>query len=136
MAGRKALEDVLDDAKHADRLAGNKRGDAKRILAKAYLHNDQLDRAIEEARYAIDLGDLPAINHLLIAIAEAKRGNRDAARANLSDALGAWPERLADERDWYATAPAGQLWFESGAELHALKAEAEYAIKTKSGTPP
>ena len=99
-----------------------------------YLRDDQFDRTIEEARNAIDLEDLPAINHLLIAIAEAKRGNLEAARANLSDAIKAWPKRLPDEGDWYATAPAGQLWFESGAEFHALKAEAEEAIK--SGTPP
>ena len=128
--GRKASEDALNWAKHADNLAGNKRGDAKRILAMAYLHNDQFERTIEEARHAIDLGDLLAINHLVIAIAEAKRGNLDAARAKLSDALKAWPERLSDEGDWFATAPAGQLWFESGAELHALKKEAEEAINS------
>jgi len=128
--GLQTFEDALGDAKYADRLAANSRADVKRVLAMAYLRNDQFNRTIEEARHAIDLGDILAINKLLIAIAEARRGNLDAARANLSDALRAWPERLTDEHDWYATAPAGQLWFESGAELYALKAEAEDAINS------
>ena len=57
-----------------DGNAENKRGDAKRIRALAHLRFDQAEHAVKQAKLALELDDLKTINHLIIAIAEARLG--------------------------------------------------------------
>ncbi len=119
---------ALDDAKHADRLANGKSPTGKRVLATAYLATGDLARAIEEAQAAIALGDLPAPNHLVIALAEAKRGNRAAAQTALEAADESWPNDLRRPGGYTAFAETGNLWIESADQWLAYRAEVETAL--------
>jgi tetratricopeptide (TPR) repeat protein len=127
---------ALDDAKYADRAAKFRDPRAKRVLSLAYLRNDQFDDAVNEARAAIELKDAPTANHLIIAIAEAKRGQVRAARDALAAAESAWPEQLKKPGEYIASAETGDLWIESADGLIQLKAEVEAAIATAPGSQP
>ncbi len=119
---------ALDDAKHADRLANGKSPTAKRVLATAYLATGDFARVIEEAQAAIALGDLATANRLLIALAEAKRGNRAAAQSALEAANDAWPRDLRKPGGYTAFAETGNLWIESADHWLSLRAEVEKSL--------
>ena len=131
-----ALMDALDDAKHADRTAGGARPEAKRILALAMLRLGEFDRAIAAAEDAIKLGDMHCPNKLIQAAALAAKGDGEAASVSLTDAIRQWPHTLMSDTDWYASADAGELWFESAAELLALRRETEARLKSDPASQP
>ena len=120
---RADFEQALDDAKHADKLALEKDAKAKRVRALAHLRNDQWDHAIAHARSALELGDLPTINHLIVAVAEAKQGKLAAAREQLSQAESFWPDALREPGSFHAVADTGDLWIDSADQLIALHEE-------------
>jgi serine/threonine protein kinase/Tfp pilus assembly protein PilF len=120
--------EALNDANHADRLAEFKNPHVKRILALAYLHNDDVDHAIRHARLALELGDMPTVNHLILASAEAMRSNPVAARDHLRAALAEWPDDLESPGDFRATAETGDLWIESADQLLCLRHEVESVL--------
>jgi len=127
---------ALDDAKYADRKGRSRDPTAKRVLAMAHLRNNEFGDAVTEARAAISLKDMPTINQLVIAVAEAKRGQAVSAKEALAAAESAWPEELRKPGDFTAAAETGDLWIESGDMLLQLRAEAEAAIAAAPGFPP
>ncbi len=93
----------------------------------AHLRNNQPTRAVTHAEAAIRLGDIDAIDHLIIAIAKARLGQTDDARAHLRSAEKAWPEELKNDDSHIATTENGVLWFETAEELVRLRQEAHDA---------
>ena len=67
---------------------------------------------------------MPAINHLIITIAESKLGNADAAASSFELAVEQWPEDLRHRGDYIVDAPEGVLWFETYEQLTRLRDEA------------
>ncbi|UCC30359.1 MAG: protein kinase [Phycisphaerales bacterium] len=130
LEGHINLHEALYDAIYADRLAKFKDPRAKRILALAHLRNSDVEHAIKHARLALNLGDMPAINHLVIAIAEAMRKNPISAREHLATADAEWPEGLRQPGDFVATAGTGDLWIESADELLRLRDQTAALIET------
>ncbi len=120
---------ALRHAMVADALAQERDARAKRILALAHLRTGNPDFSIREAQAALKLEDVPTINHLIIAIAEAKRGQREAAEAALVAADTAWPPQLRSPGGSLPTAETGDLWIESADQWLALRAEAEQLLK-------
>jgi tetratricopeptide (TPR) repeat protein len=129
-------EEALDDAKHADRLANARSARAKRILAFAYLRAGQWEHAVTEASAALALNDLPTVNRLVIAAAEAKRGGTAAAKEAVAAAQATWPEQLRKPGNFAASVERGELWIESADLLLQLRDEAEAVIgEARPATP-
>lgn len=124
LAGYVDYPRALGDALIADNLSPVPDGRLKRLLALAYLKNEQFDRAAEAAREGLPLGGLTAMNHLILAIAEANRGNAAAAKDHLSAATAAWPAGI-ERRGSLATADREMLWFDTAEELQSLRATAQ-----------
>ena len=127
---------ALKDMEFADRKA--EPGPAwkrllERMMGLAYLRNDQPDAAIDHAFAAIKAGDMKTINHLVIALAKARQGDRFGARQALDDARVHWPTELLQSGDYIATAPEGVLWLELADEMLALQAEADKALASPTG---
>ena len=122
------LQEALDDAKYADRDANYEDPRAKRIRALAHLRNNQFDDAIEHASLAIELDDMAAINHLLIAIANLHLGHVEEGRDRVSMAKVSWPAAL-QEAEFLATDTNGILWFDSASELEKLRDEAQDLVR-------
>jgi len=125
------IEQATYQCRRADEDAGGKDPKAKRILALAHLRNGQFDKAIKQAGAALNLGDLPAVDHFIIAIAQGQLGTLSAAREHLATAVARWPHDL-DAGGVIATAPRGVLWFETAEELNGLRREAQAAIDPQS----
>jgi serine/threonine protein kinase/Tfp pilus assembly protein PilF len=128
-------ERALDDAKQADSRADPPDPRIKRILALAYLHNDQFDKAICNAEEAIELGDMPTINHLILAVGHARIGEERKAGEHLSAGGEAWPEDLTEPGQVRVSADRTILWFDTTDELLSLRAEAGRLI-TQDLSPP
>ncbi|MGD2109670.1 MAG: serine/threonine-protein kinase [Phycisphaerae bacterium] len=133
------LAQALDDAKFAHRHAGNMgpqfRRRAERILALAFLRNDQIEDAAHYAAASLASGGMPAPNRLVLAIALAKQGKSTAAQEALKQALWEWPERLGDTGKYLVSAPDGILWFDTADELIALRDEARALIASARPQP-
>ncbi|MGB2987708.1 MAG: protein kinase [Phycisphaerae bacterium] len=133
------FEKALDDAKFADRYVQTRGPQfgrrATRTLALAYLRNARYTDAIEQAKQAIEAGDMPAINHLIRAIAEANLKHQEQAQEALNQALEDWPGNLKEENDYVAEAPDGILWFERADVLFRLREEAETLIRAPAPQP-
>ena len=97
----------------------------KRILAMAHLEIDEDQEAIDAARAALNHKDMATINHLIIAIAEARRGRLKTARSEYKLAIESWPVGLRNPGDFEASAPKGFLWFDTADELLQFKARAD-----------
>jgi serine/threonine protein kinase/Flp pilus assembly protein TadD len=123
LVGNRNLLDALDDAKHADRSGAFKDVHAKRVLATAYLLNGEYQQAADQAKLALELKDEPAINHLIIALAEAKLGQMDAARSSLAQAETSWPAALRAPGAFAARAGTGDLTIDSADERLHLRDE-------------
>jgi tetratricopeptide (TPR) repeat protein len=136
LPGRYNAKTAREDAGYADRLANFEDPKAKRILAAAYLQTGDYDSAVPEAQGAITLKDQEAVNRLLIAVAEAKRGQVSAAGEALAAAESSWPEDLRKPGDFKAAAETGELWIESADALLQLREEAEAALAAASGSQP
>jgi len=118
---RGSYEEALDDAKHADRMGEFQDPLAKRMRALAHLARGELDAAVEQARLALDLKDEPTINNLVLALAAAKSGEIEDAKAKLDVAEKAWPAALQTPGGFVADASTGDLWIESADERLRLK---------------
>jgi len=118
-----------DDAEHADRLARSKSPAIKRVLALAHLRTDQFEEAIIHARSALELHDLPTGDLLIVAVAEAKRGRKENARAALEAADAGWPEELKVAGGFLVSAEAADVWIESADDWLGLRAEAENLLR-------
>jgi len=102
----------------------------KRILAQAQLRNGQYESAIANAEAAIAGGDLKAVCHLISAVAHANLSDRPAAADELAAASMSWPEEFKSGEDVIVTAEKGLLWFDTRAELEAMRLEAEQLISS------
>ncbi|MEE9296834.1 MAG: hypothetical protein V3W34_17965, partial [Phycisphaerae bacterium] len=122
------LEEAPHEAMYADKTAQGRDAKAKRILAMAYLRANQPARAVTHAEAALRLGDLEAIDHLIIAIAKGRLGQTGDARAHLKSAENAWPDELQNKDGHIASAPGGVLWFETAEEFNRLRAQARQAL--------
>ncbi len=122
-----AMENALDDAKHADRLANGQDPRVKRLLALAYLRQGRPDRASAAADAALAGGDYPAFNHLVRCLATLHQQDRATAQAHFSAALAAWPAEFATAA-FIAGYDQGVLWLEARSDLQRLRAEVETAL--------
>ncbi len=136
LKGHLDFRKALDDAKYADRLDNFHNPKAKRILALAHLRNGEYEDGLKEARAAITLDDMAAVNHLLIALAEAKRGNPALARDALAAAEATWPTEYRNPGQFTPYTKTAEVWIESADEMLRLRAEAEAALAAASGSPP
>ncbi len=118
------LGNAADTATTADTILGERDPKSKRIRAMTQLHDQSPDKAVESATAAIQRGDMATINHLIIAIACAQKGETEKARLSLKLAEESWPDELRKPDGFIATADRGELWFESAKELFALRDEA------------
>ena len=123
---------ALQDATDADAYARRRDPRAKRVRALAHLRNDEPAKASEHANKAIELGDEPTVNRLILAIAHATLGHRDEARQHLTEANESWPAALRDAKSVIVTADKGVLWFDTNAELTQLRDEAVVALAIES----
>jgi len=130
-----AAGEALDEAKYADHAANHERPDAKRVRALGHLQNGQFAEAIQQAKVAIELGDLATINYLITAVAHAGLGEHREALDALAAARATWPKDLLDEGAFCVTAEAGELWFDSAAELYELRRQAEALIRADGASP-
>lgn len=121
-------EKALDAAKFADNFGVQTDPRAKRTLALAYLANQRFAQAIVEARAALELKDLPSVNQLVIALAEAALGNAQAARDALKTAEDSWPPDLRESGQYAAYADTGDLWIDSADDFLRLRDQARQAI--------
>lgn len=128
----RVIEEALDDAKHADRMAVFGSTRAKRIRAMAHLKAGEFEQAATQAQLAIDLGGMAGINQFILATAFAESGRRVEARVSLDEARKAWPVDLRTSGGFIATAGAGDLWIESADEWLALAEQASAAIAAES----
>ena len=126
------IEQAIYECRRADEDAGRKDAKAKRILAMAFLRNGYFDKAIKHADTALKLGDMPAVNHLIIAVAQANMGRTDDARASLKLADDTWPGELKEVGAIAVTADKGVLWLETAEELNRLRREAQETIDSQS----
>lgn len=133
LAAHLNVRKALDDAKYADRKGKSGDPRAKRVLALAHLRNNEFEDAVTGARAAIALKDMPTVNHLVIAVAEAKRGQVASAKEALAAAEASWPKELRETGGFIASSETGDLWIESADDLIRLKDEAEAAIAASQG---
>ena len=126
---------AVESGVNANNLAEGREPKVHRILALAYLRTGRFDMALDSARKALDGGDIPAINRLILAIASARLDDLPSSRSHLDRALAAWPDDCKDERAFRATADKGALWFESAEELAELRTQADELIDTGSPVP-
>ncbi len=118
---REALRYALAADVNSIEEHGNAR--LKRVLAWAYMRNEQWAEAVDAAQAALQQGDVASYAHLIVASAEARRGAHDVAREHVAQALAAWPEGL-QERGFQAYVEGGLIWFDSLDGLLALQQEA------------
>jgi tetratricopeptide (TPR) repeat protein len=135
LEGHADSRQALDDAKFADFLANSMGAKPKRVLALAHLRNNSPREAATSAEAAQKLGDVAAINELILAAARAKAGD-PGAKGHLSRAEAGWPAELKAPGGFLATADTGDLWIESADQWLALRAEAEAAIAKVSAAAP
>lgn len=126
---------ALTEAKMANLIhAGNPDPRFHRILALAYLRNDEWEDAKLAAKEAIDNGDIAAYGHAIVSIATAKLGDASSARDHLGSAR-AMPPAVFATKDHVFQVRKGVLWYDTRAELNALIDEAEKAVTAVSRRP-
>jgi|CXWL01.1.fsa_nt_gi serine/threonine protein kinase len=124
LEGHLDLQGAVDDAKHGDRIGKMADAKAKRVLALAHLRTGDFARAAQEAQQALQLGDEPSINHLILARSARAQGDSEAAAKALRAAQDTWPEPLRLAGGFTAGAGTGDLWIESADERLALAGQA------------
>ena len=124
---------ALDDAKFAYASAPVADARIERTLALAHLRSGNNALALRFGRDALTHLDLESASLLIMAIAEAKRGNLDKAREHHTQAVAAWPSDLEEKRVM-ATAERGVLWFETIDELQQLRTQAQTLLNAGSQT--
>jgi tetratricopeptide (TPR) repeat protein len=125
-------QNARDDATQALRESQGRFAPAARLQALAYLGQGDLERASQSANAAVELGDVPAINHLIIASAEARLGRVDVARRHLSEAEALWPPQLESSIcRCLATGENNLLWIDSARDFGALRDSARKLLETR-----
>jgi tetratricopeptide (TPR) repeat protein len=119
------VDEALDDAKHADRIADFKDAHAKRMRALTHLAKGEDAQAMEQAKAALELNDEPSILHLILAVAEARSGRTEKAREHLDQADQNWPLALRNPGAHTAHATTGDLWIESADDRLRLLEQAK-----------
>ncbi|MCH8148189.1 MAG: protein kinase [Planctomycetes bacterium] len=119
--GKQAFRDVWSTIELPD---GNK-ALKKRILAMTHLELGEDQEAIDAARTALIHKDMATINHLIIAIAEARKGRLVIAKSEYKHAIELWPEGLENAGEFEARASKAFLWFDTADELLRFKAQAD-----------
>ncbi|MEE9295323.1 MAG: serine/threonine-protein kinase [Phycisphaerae bacterium] len=124
---------ALDDLTVADNRAGGDDPIVKRLTALCYLRLGQFDRVAGPAQAAIEAGDLAAVNHLIMAQAEAQLGRLDRCREHRQAAEAQWPAELRQSGTYQASVSQGYLWFDSADELIRLRDEVQGLIDEATG---
>jgi serine/threonine protein kinase/Tfp pilus assembly protein PilF len=120
------IERARQDADYAETLARGPDPRLKHVRALAHLRDGQFQTAITHAQRALELAHEPATaDHLIICIAQAKRGEERASRIAYRKALDSWPPELEAPGSYIVTAEDGVLWFETADELFRLRREGE-----------
>ena len=70
---------------------------------------------------------------LIVAVAHARMGDKQAAQTAYDAAIASWPADLKSPGDIRTSAPAGVLWFESAHELIALRDESLALMNADAG---
>ncbi len=130
--GHVNLSEALDDAKHADRLAGFADTRAKRTVAMAHLMNGEFEQAVDHARLALDLHDEPTINHLMIAVALARLGRSMEARSEVAKAESEWPDSLRAAGAYVAGAGTGDLKIDAADDRLRLRGEVDKLLRAST----
>ena len=120
---------ALSAATVADDYANRSEPAIKRYLALAYLRKGDPAAAATQARLALKLNGLSCINHLIVAIAEAKLAHPAAAKEAFDIAIEAWPDDLREPGSSRLRLRWGMLWFETADEHIRLRKEAESLLK-------
>lgn len=115
------LTDALVDARMAAALPDGRLPAATRVLALAELRMGNFAVAAEQARKALELGDLGTINHLIISLAQAEQGKAIEAREALVAATQSWPEDFPAGESYRVSAELGILWFDAVDECERLR---------------
>ena len=135
LTGRQDNKLALDEAKNA--IAFHEGGDPRynRILAQAHMRKGEFEDAARHGDAAVQGGDEPAYGQLISAIAHAQTGDTTVAQKHLDDAVANWPEQFARGEEVIVMAEKGLLWFDTAAELQALRAEAEQLLQASAASP-
>ncbi len=112
---------------HAAKELGPADPRIERTAALAMLRSGDADACLNYAQEALALGDIPAFPYLLMAIAEAHRGNAEGAGEHLLAAKEAWPEELINA-GFSVSTQRGMLWVDTAEQLERLLGEAEEII--------
>ncbi len=128
------IRSVVSWAEGMDEDARGQDERVKRILALAYLKNEDYDLAVDHAGAALAMsGGFRVECRLIQAVAQARRSEKELAIQALQESLKHWPEGLKAPGDYLATAWEGELWFEEADPLLRLRAEVEAVL---DGTAP
>ncbi len=123
--GKRHAEDALFHARNAREHSALEDGRVQRVSAQASLRNGEYRLAIEFAGKAIRMGDLPVVNHLLMAVAYARLGEVEQARAAMAKAEEFWPDDLRTPGSYRVNADRQILWFDLADELYNLRTAAQ-----------
>ena len=133
MGSAKNKHGVLRAAIAADECTSVLDPRIKRILALAYLANGEYSRAKAAARHALESEDrLPALDYLIISIAEAETGSRVLATEAFELAEEHYPTTL-EAMSYLPSSDLEVLWFDTFEEFEELKLKAETAIEELAG---
>ncbi len=115
-------QSARDDATQALRESEGRFAPAARLQALAYLGQRDFERAERRAMKAIELGDLPALNGLIIANAEAQTGRADLSRRHMDETEATFPPELKSSVcRCLITGRNNILWIDRAADLESLR---------------
>ncbi len=103
-----------------------------RILAQARLANGRPAEVVVLAEGALEKGDLPAMCHLILAVALAELHLRPVAQRHLDEAERQWPQAFAEHSE-IVDAEKGLLWIDRRDEFENLRDHARQLIALGSG---
>jgi len=126
--GASHVKDALFHARNAREHSALEDGRVQRVSAHASLRNGDYRQALDFAREAIRMGDLAVVNHLLMAVAHARLGEFDRARAAMAKAEATWPDDLRTPGAIRVNADRQILWFDLADELFDLRADARHLL--------
>ncbi len=102
----------------------------KRYLALALIRKKDVAGARTAIASSQEARDLPAYTDFLVALAEAKAGNAEAARSAMDEAERQWPPDLKAPGSVKRSRHLGMIWFESADELLELKREVQSLLES------
>ena len=126
---------ALVDTQLAANLAGERVAWVRRVRAQTNLRLENWADATEDAQAAVAVGDLETINQLIVAIAEASRGDLSSAGSAYEAAVVSWPKTLRTAGAYVVSAPFGVLWFDTADDLVSLRDEARREMGLEAASP-